>query len=75
MSVFDLWLPILLAGLATHVFSTLAWTVLPHHKPEIKGLGDKEEELMDLVERSGLACGHVPVPLHGRHAGGWQRGV
>jgi hypothetical protein len=34
MSVFDLWLPILLAGLATHILSTLAWTVMPHHSTE-----------------------------------------
>jgi hypothetical protein len=30
----DLWLPILVAGLATHVLSTLAWTVFPHHRSE-----------------------------------------
>lgn len=34
LSVFDLWLPILVAGIATHVLSTLAWTALPHHKAE-----------------------------------------
>jgi len=30
----DLWLPILVAWIATYVLSTLAWTVLPHHRPE-----------------------------------------
>lgn len=34
VSLADLWLPILVAGLATHVLSTIAWTALPHHKPE-----------------------------------------
>lgn len=34
MNVLDLWLPILIAGVAVHIASTLAWTVLPHHKPE-----------------------------------------
>lgn len=43
MSVFDLWLPILLAGLATHVISTLAWTVLPHHKPEWGKLSNEDD--------------------------------
>lgn len=36
MSLLELWLPILAAWLSTHVASTLAWTVLPHHKPEWK---------------------------------------
>lgn len=34
MNVLDLWLPILIAGVAVHIASTLAWTLLPHHKPE-----------------------------------------
>lgn len=34
VSLADLWLPILAAWLAVHVLSTLAWTALPHHKPE-----------------------------------------
>ncbi|MEN0112054.1 MAG: hypothetical protein AAF805_15140 [Planctomycetota bacterium] len=33
-SIADLWLPIVVTGLATHVLSTLAWTVSPHHNPE-----------------------------------------
>lgn len=63
MSVADLWLPILLAGLATHVWSTLAWTVLPHHKPEIKGLGDKEDELLSWVEGADLEPGKYLFPF------------
>lgn len=38
VDLLDLWLPILAAWLATHVLSTLAWTALPHHKPEWKHL-------------------------------------
>lgn len=38
VSLLDLWLPIVAACLAAHVLSTLAWTVLPHHKPEWKHL-------------------------------------
>jgi hypothetical protein len=43
MNVYDLWLPILLSGLATHILSTLAWTVLPHHKPEWKRLPTEDQ--------------------------------
>lgn len=49
VSLADLWLPILAAWLAVHVLSTLAWTVLPHHKPEWKHLpyeGDLGTALM-----------------------------
>ena len=34
MTVYQLWLPIVATGVATRVWSTLAWTILPHHKPE-----------------------------------------
>ena len=34
MSIFELWLPILAAGLGVHVASTIAWMALPHHKSE-----------------------------------------
>ncbi len=54
MSVFELWLPILLAGLAVHVASTLAWMVLPHHKPEW-GKFDGEDELLNLIDQQGNA--------------------
>jgi len=43
MALVDLWLPILLTGLATHIFSTLAWTVLPHHRPEWQKLPSEIE--------------------------------
>ena len=43
MRVFDLTLPVLLSGLATHILSTLAWMVLPHHKPEWKVLAVQDE--------------------------------
>ena len=38
VSLAELWLPILVTGLVTHVLSFLAWVVLPHHKPEWKHL-------------------------------------
>lgn len=42
MTVYDLWLPILVAGIVTHVLSTLAWVVLPHHRPEWQRLPDED---------------------------------
>ncbi|TWT46629.1 hypothetical protein [Botrimarina hoheduenensis] len=38
LSIADLWLPMVAAGLATHILSTLAWVALPHHKPEWRKL-------------------------------------
>jgi hypothetical protein len=55
MSVFDLWLPILLTGIATHVASFIAWMVLPHHKPEWKKL-PVEDDLLDFLDEH-----HVPA--------------
>lgn len=42
MTVYELWLPILAAGLATHVLCTIAWTVMPHHRPEWQKLPDED---------------------------------
>lgn len=38
VDLLDLWLPILVAWIATHVLSTIAWTALPHHRPEWRHL-------------------------------------
>lgn len=52
MSVYDLWLPILIGGLATHVISVIAWTVSPHHKPDWKQLPDQDAFLAWLAEKN-----------------------
>ncbi|HSG71039.1 MAG TPA: hypothetical protein VLA12_11525 [Planctomycetaceae bacterium] len=54
MNVYDLWIPTVASGFATHVMSTLAWTVMPHHKPELKKL-PVEDELLALLDEK-----HVP---------------
>lgn len=51
MTVYDLWLPILASGLTTHVLSTIAWVVLPHHKPDWQKLPD-EDKLHETITRS-----------------------
>ena len=61
MTVFDLWLPIVLAGIATHVASTIAWTVLPHHKPEWNKL-PAEDELLDLLDEKQVAAEQYLFP-------------
>ena len=53
MSVFDLTIPILVSGLATHILSTLAWMVLPHHKPEWRVL-PVQDELQDWLTEKGV---------------------
>jgi hypothetical protein len=46
MNVLDLWMPIVATGLATHVASTIAWMLLPHHRPEWKR-HPQEDDLLD----------------------------
>lgn len=38
----DLWMPILVSGLAVFVVSALAWTVFPHHKKEYGKLSNED---------------------------------
>jgi hypothetical protein len=40
-SVWSLWLPIVVSGVALFFASAAAWMLLPHHKPEWKGLPDE----------------------------------
>lgn len=61
MNVLDLWIPIVVTGIATHIISTLAWTVLPHHKPEWQKLPDREG-LKAWIEAKGIAPGQYIFP-------------
>lgn len=47
-SVWSLWLPILVSGVALLFASWAAWMLLPHHKPEWQGLPN-EDAVMDLL--------------------------
>ncbi|MHC5024233.1 MAG: hypothetical protein ACYTGG_10040 [Planctomycetota bacterium] len=51
VSVFSLWLPILLAAVVVFIASFLAWMVLPHHKPDFKGLQNEDEFLAGIRAR------------------------
>jgi hypothetical protein len=64
LEVWDLWLPILLAGLAVHIASTIAWTALPHHKPEWLPLPEEVKSLQAL-KALGLKPGQYVSPHQG----------
>jgi hypothetical protein len=42
MSVWELWLPIIVSGVALFFASFAAWMLLPHHKPEWTGLPNED---------------------------------
>ncbi|EMI58286.1 hypothetical protein [Rhodopirellula sallentina] len=62
MNVFDLWLPILLSGLATHILSTLNWMVFPHHKTEWRKMAS-EDEFQNLVVLEKVPPGQYVLPF------------
>lgn len=62
MTVFELWKPILATGIATHVWSTLAWTALPHHKPEWTRV-PAEDELQELIVHKQVPPGQYMFPF------------
>ncbi len=52
----QLWLPILLSGVAVFFISFCMWMVLPHHKSDWKGLPD-EDGMMKFLRESGARGG------------------
>jgi hypothetical protein len=61
MTVLDLWLPILVAGLAVHVASFVAWTILPHHKAEWGRIPDPER-FDEALKKLDLPPGNYTFP-------------
>ncbi|QDU86905.1 hypothetical protein Pla175_02590 [Pirellulimonas nuda] len=61
MSVFDLWLPIVVGAAAVHIASTLAWTALPHHVPEWRPLPG-EGELIAVLKKIAAPAGQYVFP-------------
>jgi hypothetical protein len=71
ISVADLWLPILVSSVVVFFLAMLAWTVSPHHKPDVKPLGrGVEDKVMDLVKSSNIKPGMYMFP----HCGGGEKG-
>lgn len=62
MNVFDLWLPVVASGVATHIWSSLAWMVLPHHKSEWEKF-PAEDELQDLMVNRSVPVGQYMIPF------------
>ena len=57
----QLWLPILLTGVAVFFLSYLMWMVLPHHRTDWSPL-PSEDELMDAVREMGVGGGQYAFP-------------
>jgi len=62
MTVHDLWTPIIASGVATHILSTLNWTVLPHHKPEWNRLPN-EDQFIDALHAANVPANQYMVPF------------
>ena len=56
-----LWLPILVASLAVFFASFLSWMILPHHKPDFKGLKD-EDAVLDALRAQSPEPGFYMLP-------------
>lgn len=65
MSVYSLWLPILLSGVVVFFSSFIAWTMLPHHKADFDKVPD-EDAVMKAVGGLNLPPGKYLFP-HGEH--------
>ena len=59
--VMELWLPILVSGLAVFVISALVWTVFPHHKREFAPLSN-EGAVMDVIRAGNPSPGLYTTP-------------
>lgn len=60
----QLWLPIVVSALAVFILSALAWTVLPHHKGDFKGLPNADAVQMAM---------RANPPAPGAYALPWAR--
>jgi hypothetical protein len=61
MDLAQLWLPILVSAVIVFFASFLAWTVLPHHKRDVRALPD-EQALTDHLKQLDLAPGTYMWP-------------
>jgi hypothetical protein len=66
VGIFSLWLPILLAGVAVFIASSVVHMLLPHHRKDFKILPD-EDGVMDALRRFDLPAGDYLTPCS--HAG------
>lgn len=57
----SLWLPVILSTIALFFASFVAWTVLPHHRPDYRRWPD-EDALLTQVRESGAKPGEYAFP-------------
>ena len=62
VSLFDLWLPVLLAAVFVFVASSVIHMALPLHKSDFKKLPD-EEQVLAALRQHGVQPGHYMFPL------------
>jgi hypothetical protein len=60
-SLMSLWLPIVLSGIALFFASFAAWMLLPHHKPEWRGLPD-EDAVLNSLRHTNVPPGQYMFP-------------
>jgi hypothetical protein len=60
-SVWSLWLPILVSGIALFFASWAAWMLLPHHKSEWQGLPN-EDAVLDVLRSTNVPPGQYMFP-------------
>ena len=61
VSVWELWLPIVVSGVVLFFASAAAWMLLPHHKPEWTGLPN-EEEFAKTIRQANIQPGQYMFP-------------
>lgn len=58
----ELWLPILVASVVCFILSSIAWTVLPHHRKDFKAVAD-HDALETKLKELGLSPGVYMFPM------------
>jgi hypothetical protein len=62
VTITQLWLPLLISSVVVFFASSIMWMVLPHHKPDIKFLGDKEKGYIDAINSLSIEPGLYMYP-------------
>lgn len=63
----DLWLPILVSGVAVFILSAVMWMMMPHHKKDYSRLPD-EDSVMKLLRGGQVTRGQYSFPHCDGHA-------
>jgi hypothetical protein len=70
LSVWGLWLPIVVSGVVVFFVSAAAWMLLPHHKPEWVGLPN-EEAVAKVIRDNNVPPGQYMFP-YCSHKDDWK---